>query len=88
MKIAIGIGVLLNAVLAAFVIMMSGYVFGGPEGMRGDPAVVAGWAAVLFIVLAAPVAAIVAARHARPGLGAALALAPPAAALLFGLASM
>jgi hypothetical protein len=63
--------------LAALLVGISGFIFEGPEGMRGDPAAVAMWVAALAACLAAPVVGFILRGRGRAGLGLVVACLPP-----------
>ena len=65
--------------LAALLIGVSGFVFGGPEGMRADPLAVAGWSAMLAAALAAPILGFVLYSRGRTGAGLLIVWLPVAA---------
>ncbi len=72
-----------DGLLAILQIWVSGFIFGsGPEGMNGDPAGVAMWTGGLIASVAAPVLGLVLRRFGKPGIGALIALLPPAGALV------
>lgn len=87
-RLMLGLGLLGDGVLLVFLIAMSGYVFGGPEGMRGDASAVLVWSAGVFAVVAAALAAIVLSLRGRLQQAALVAMGPPVAAMLAALASL
>jgi hypothetical protein len=69
--------------LAALLIGVSGFVFGGgPEGMHGQFWPTAGWTVMLIGCLAMPVAGFLLHRRKKSGVGVLLAWLPAAAALV------
>ena len=69
-------------------IAISGFVFGGPEGARGEFYAVMGWAGAVATFLIPPALGLWFWRRGRPDMGLALAWLPPLAAmaaLAFGL---
>lgn len=54
LKLLAGLGLLANAGLAILLIAISGFVFGGPEGARGEASAVAGWGSTLAICVLSP----------------------------------
>jgi hypothetical protein len=67
--------------LAVLLIAISGFVFGGPEGLRGDPASVAAWLGALVACLAAPAIGFLLRRRGYAGPGVLVAWLPPIVAL-------
>ena len=74
---------IVDALLAVLLVWVSGFIFGGgPEGSGGDPASVAAWSGALAVCIGAPVAGFILRARQRIGMGLAIALIPPLAALL------
>ncbi|MFS8038618.1 hypothetical protein ACI7BZ_16960 [Xanthobacter sp. AM11] len=82
LKLAIGLGLLANAGLAALLIGISGFVFGGPEGARGEASAVMGWASTLAICLLSPALGLWMWRRNRRDLALAMTWLPPLAFLV------
>ena len=68
--------------LAVLLIALSGFVFGGHEGMSGDPSAVAAWAGALAACVAAAIFGFALRAYGRVAIGVAIALLPPLAALV------
>lgn len=84
MKVVLILAAVADLALAALLIFISGFIFGGgPEGMKGETGAVIVWAAALVVAVAAPIAGFALLRHERPGLGALIAWVPPVGGALF-----
>ncbi len=81
-KALIGFGLLADAGLVALLIAVSGFIFEGPEGARGEISAVLGWSTALLVCILSPALGLYAWRKGRQGLASALTWLPPAAALL------
>jgi hypothetical protein len=71
-----------DLLLAVLLIMVSGFFFGGHEGMGGDPSAVAIWSAGMIASIGAPIAGFVLRAYRKPGLGALVAVMPLLGALI------
>jgi hypothetical protein len=74
---------IVDAALAILLVAVSGFIFGGPEGVNGEPTAVALWVVALAGCFAAPAAGFALRSQGRPGYGALAALIPPAVGALF-----
>ncbi|HEY6981274.1 hypothetical protein [Reyranella sp.] len=84
MKVMLVLAAVVDLGLAALLIGVSGFIFGGgPEGMKGETGAVIVWVVALAATLAAPVAGFALLGRQRPGLGALVAWAPPIGGALF-----
>lgn len=80
MKAMLVLATVADLALAALLIGVSGFVFGGgPEGMRGEFWAATGWIAAFVICLAAPVIGFLLMRRAQPALGVLVGWLPPIA---------
>lgn len=87
MKVLLALAAIADLALAALMIGISGFVFGGgPEGMHGEIGVAIGWGAMFIACLAAPVLGFVLLRRGRPGAGVLLAWVPVAIGALAAVA--
>jgi hypothetical protein len=83
-KIFCAIAVVADLALAALVVALSGFIFGGgPEGLHGEAGAAIVWWAAFIATLAAPVLGILLLRRGRPGTGVLIAWAPVVVALVF-----
>jgi hypothetical protein len=83
-KIFCAIAVVADLALAAFLVALSGFIFGGgPEGMHGETGAAMIWWGAFISALVAPVLGILLFRHGRPGPGVLIAWAPVIVALVF-----
>ena len=74
---------IIDTLLAALLIAVSGFVFGGgPEGGHGELSGVAMWSLGLAFCVAAPIAGFVLRSFGRTGIGVVVASLPPVGALL------
>jgi len=73
-----------DGLLAALLIMLSGFTFGYHEGLHGAPSAVAIWSAGLAGCIGAPIAGFVLRAHEKPGLGIFIAGLPIVLALYLG----
>jgi hypothetical protein len=73
---------IVDILLAALLIAVSGFIFGGHEGMGGDPSAVLVWSAGMLACVGAPIAGFVLRAYRKPGLGLLIALVPPVGALM------
>jgi hypothetical protein len=86
MKILLAVGALVDLALAALLVAVSGFIFGGgPEGMHGDIWPEIGWWAMFIAALGAPVVGVLLMRHKRPGTGALIGWMPVIVAALVAL---
>ncbi len=88
LKVAMAFGLLADAGVVILLIAISGFVFGGPEGARGEIHAVMGWAGAVATFVVPPALGLWFWRRGRPDVGVALAWLPPLAALAalaFGL---
>jgi hypothetical protein len=77
------VAAVVDVALAALLIGVSGFIFGGgPEGMHAGLLAAAAYAAAVIVCLLAPVAGFVFNRRGRTGAAVTVAWLPPAAALL------
>jgi hypothetical protein len=83
-KILLVVAALVDLALAALLVAVSGFFFGGggPEGMHGDIWPAIGWWAMFIASLGAPVAGVLLMRHNRPGTGALIGWMPAIVAAL------
>lgn len=84
LKLLVGLGLLADAGLAILLIAISGFVFGGPEGARGEASAVAGWSATLAICVLSPALGLWMWRRGRRDLALSM-IWLPAIAVLLGL---
>jgi hypothetical protein len=71
-----------DLLLAVLLIAVSGFIFGGHEGMGGDPSAVLVWSAGLLACVATPIAGFVLRAYRKPGIGLLIAIVPPVGALV------
>ena len=77
------IATLADGALAALLVGVSGFLFGGgPESMRAGTLAAVAYFAAVIACLAAPVAGFIFNNRGKAGVGLAVAWLPPAAALL------
>jgi hypothetical protein len=77
------VAALADLALAALLIGVSGFLFGGgPESMRAEGLLTVAYGAAVVACVAAPIAGFAVRGRGRSGLGLALAWIPPAGALL------
>jgi len=82
-KFFLVIAAIVDVVVAALLIGVSGFIFGqGPESMHGGPLMAAGYAAAVIACVAAPVVGFVLSRRGKSAPGLLVAWMPPAGALL------
>ena len=82
-KALLVIATVIDLALAALLIGVSGFFFGGgPEGMHGAFGPVAGWTAMFIACVVGPVAGFVFNARGKIGAGLLIAWLPPAGALL------
>jgi hypothetical protein len=82
-RVLLIVATIIDLGLAALLVAVSGFIMGpGPESMHADRWVVAGWAALVFGCLAAPVIGFIMRAHARPVGGLILAFLPPIVAAI------
>ena len=87
MKVLLVIAIVADLALAALLVGISGFVFGGgPEGMHGAIWVAIGWWAMFIAALAAPVLGVVLARRGKPEAGALIAWMPAIIGIVVALA--
>ena len=77
-----GLGLLVDAGIVILLIAISGFVFGGPEGARGEVSAVMGWASTLGITLLSPAMGLWMWRRGRRDLALAMVWLPPLAFML------
>jgi hypothetical protein len=83
MKILLAVATPVDLALAALLVAVSGFIFGGgPEGMHGDIWPEIGWWVMLIASLGAPVVGVLLVRRKRPGTGALIGWMPPIVATL------
>ncbi|MEP9351178.1 hypothetical protein [Xanthobacter sp. KR7-225] len=82
LKVAIVLGLLADAGLVVLLIAISGFVFGGPEGARGEASAVAGWGMSLAVCLLSPLFGLLMWRRGRRDLALAMVWLPPLAILV------
>ena len=82
MTLLLVLGAIVDLLLAALLVGVSGFVFEGPEGGHGEITGVLMWSFGLLMCLGCPVAGFVLRAQRRPGGGAAVAWLPPLGALL------
>jgi hypothetical protein len=84
MLIALILAAILDLALAALLVAVSGFIFGGgPEGMHGELSAAAIWWVGFIACLAAPVAGFVLRGHKLGGWGVLVAFVPPAVGVCF-----
>jgi hypothetical protein len=77
------LGTIVDLLLAALLVAVSGFIFGGgPEGGHGEISGVLMWSIGILMCLGCPIAGFVLRSGRRPGAGAAVAWLPPLGALL------
>ena len=86
LKVAISLGLLVNAGLAILLIAISGFVFGGPEGARGEASAVMGWGSTLAVCVLSPLLGLWMWRRGRRDLALAMTWLPPLAFLVGAVA--
>lgn len=70
--------------LAALLVGVSGFIFGGgPEGMNGETGAAIAWTAAFVATLLAPLLGFFLLRRRHPGLGVLVAWLPPIGAAIF-----
>ena len=88
LRALVALGLLANGALLALMIAVSGFIFGGQEGLGGETSAVLAWSAIVLGLIAASIAALITtSRYKRPDLGVLIAWAPAVAAGLFMLAT-
>ena len=84
MLVTLIVATIVDVLLAAFLVAISGLIFGpGPESANGEPTAVALWIAGLLFCLIAPLAGFIAGRRGLAGWGVVIACAPLAVGLGF-----
>ena len=73
---------IVDILLAVLLIAVSGFIFGGHEGMGGDPSAVLAWSAGMLVCVVAPIAGFILRAYRKPGIGLLIAIVPPLGALL------
>ena len=73
---------IIDLLLAALLIAVSGFVFGGHEGMGGATGAVLIWSFGLLTCLGCPVAGFILRRYRQPGTAITVAWLPPLGALV------
>jgi hypothetical protein len=82
-KFLLVVATVADGALAALLVGVSGFLFGGgPESMRAGALAAVAYFALVITCLAAPVAGFIFNRRGKAGLGLAVAWLPPAAALV------
>jgi hypothetical protein len=82
-KFLLVVATVADGALAALMIGVSGFLFGGgPESMRAGALAAAAYFAAVIACLVAPIAGFILDKRGKTGLGLAVAWLPPAAALL------
>lgn len=81
-RLALVLGLLADAGLATLLIAISGFVFGGPEGARGETSAVVSWGLSLAVTVLAPAIALWLWRHGRRDIAVAAAWLPPLALMV------
>lgn len=77
MRVLIALGLLANGAGVALMIAVSGFIFGGQEGLHGEISAVLVWSGIVGGLIIASLAALIAASHyKRPDIGALVAWAP------------
>jgi hypothetical protein len=79
--LALILATIVDLLLAVLLVAVSGFVFEGPEGARGELSAVLMWSFALLACLGLPAAGFVLRHKGYPGVGAALAWLPPLGAL-------
>jgi hypothetical protein len=84
MLIALILAAILDLALAALLVAVSGFIFGGgPEGLDGELSAAAMWWTGFIACLAAPVAGVVLRARELGGWGVLVAFVPPAVGACF-----
>ena len=82
-KFLLVVAALVDLALAALLIGVSGFLFGGgPESMHAEAFAVAAYAAAVIACVAAPVAGFLINRNGKAGFGLLVAWLPPAGAVV------
>ena len=82
-KVFLIFATVLDLALAALLIGVSGFIFGGGlESMHGGAWLAAAYGAAILACVAAPIAGLVFNNRGKPALGTALASMPPAGAIV------
>lgn len=76
------LGLLVDTGLVTLFIAISGFVFGGPEGARGEASAVAEWSLAVGICVLGPILGLVMWRRGRRDLALAATWLPPLALLV------
>jgi hypothetical protein len=79
------LGVVADLALAALLVGISGFVFGGPEGLRGEISAVMGWSAALAAAVAAPALGGIFYARGRKGAGTLIAWLPALGAIFVAM---
>jgi hypothetical protein len=83
MKALLVLAAIADLAIAGLLVAVSGFIFGsGPESMHAGAPMAVGYVAAVLACLAAPVAGFIFNARGKGGLGLAVALLPPAGALL------
>jgi hypothetical protein len=72
---------IVDILLAVLLIAVSGFIFGGHEGMGGDPSAVLVWSAGMVACVGTPIAGFVLRAYRKPGIGLLVAIVPLLGAL-------
>ena len=84
MLIPLILATIVDIALAALLVAISGFIFGGgPEGMHGEASAAVIWVAGFISCFAAPIAGFVLRTHKLAGWGVVVAFIPPAAGVCF-----
>jgi len=67
---------IVDLLLAALLIGVSGFIFEGHEGLAGDPSAVLAWSTGLLACIVMPIAGLVLRAYRKPGLGILIAFGP------------
>jgi hypothetical protein len=82
-KFLLAVAAVADVALAALLIGVSGFLFGGgPQSMHGGALMMAAYTAAIVLCLATPIAGFVCNRKGKPGLALTLAWLPPAGAVV------
>jgi len=86
-KALLVIATVIDLALAALLIAVSGFIFGGgPEGLRGAMGSAVAWSTAFLACLAAPTASFMLHRRGKDGWGVLVGWLPPVAALVLAVA--
>ena len=86
MKIILGLAALVDFLLAALLVAVSGFIFeSGPEGLHAGPWFAAAYIAAVLLCIALPIAGFILNAWKKYGLALALAFLPPVFTLIVNM---